>query len=157
MTTAADPSAPIEGEDEADTKTRLPRVVVRMSQGMFDALTKYCQSNDVLATSLGRTLIATEIGWDLASDPDAPGSATRTRYASAEAKESAKERNRAYSRLLRKALMQAHLATTAKKPLLTQEATNVVRSLSTKPKAQFTTQELTALDTTLNDAVKAGK
>lgn len=147
---APSPSA----EDEGEERTRLPRVVVRMSQGMFDALKKHCETNDVLATALGRTLLAKEIGWDLAKDPDAPGSATRTRYGSDEERTNAKEARRAYNRLLRKALYQAHLAATRNRPGLLETAQATIKALSDK--ANLAAADVQSLDTTLDEAIKAG-
>lgn len=156
LTPAAD-AAPGEADAEDETSTRLPRVVVRMSRPMKEALDKYCTDNDVLATSLGRTLLAKEIGWDLASDPEAPGSATRTRYADDSAREEGKERNRLYRTLLRKALYQAHQATMKKRPLLATAATDTVRALSVDDaKTKATLAQLKALDATLEEAMKAG-
>jgi hypothetical protein len=124
-----------------------------MSDAMFAALKDYCTTNNVLPTALGRTLLAQEINFDLAKDPDAPGSATRTRYATDAAREDAKTKNRAYNRLLRKALYQAHLATTRNRPALAAKATDTVRQLSDK--AALTLSTLEALDTALDEAIRA--
>lgn len=155
MATTPENASPEATQDEAEgeERTRLPRVVVRMSQGMFDALKKHCETNDVLATALGRTLLAKEIGWDLAKDPDAPGSATRTRYGSDEERSAAKDTRKAYNRLLRKGLYQAHLAATHNRPALLEVAQATIKALSDK---SLGLEAIQKLDTTLDEAIKAG-
>jgi hypothetical protein len=146
--------AEAEGAEEAEERTRLPRVVVRMSDAMFAALKTYCETNSVLPTTLGRTLLAQEIGWDLSKDPDAPGSATRTRYSSDTERQDAKDKNRTYNRLLRKALYQVHMGTLHKRPALVTKAQATVAALADK--AKVTSAQLTTLSTELDEAIKAG-
>lgn len=128
MTTTAPTPTPDEAEEEG--RTRLPRVVVRMSDAMFAALKEYCTENDMVPTQLGRELLATKIGFDLSSDPDAPGGTTRQKYADDQAREQGKLRNRLQASLLRKALYQAHQGQMKKKPLLAEAATQVVMALA---------------------------
>lgn len=142
-----------EGEDE-EGRTRLPRVVVRMSDAMKAALDTWCKDHDVVATQLGRELLAAHIGFDLANDPDAPGGTTRTKYADEAAREVGKRRNRMHSSLLRKSLYQVHQGQMKKRPALTEAATKVVLTLSAgKP----TVAELEALEKTLDAAMEAGR
>lgn len=148
-----------DAEATAEEADRLPYVVVRMSRGMHDMLKAYCadQNPSISPTALGRTLLAKEIGWDLATDPDAPGGATRTRYATDEARANAKEVRRLHDQLLRKSLMQAHLASARNKPALVAAATQTIKALSEKDKAKFTPAEVQALAATLDEAIKAGR
>lgn len=146
-------SSPEEPEEAEEGRTRLPRVVVRMSDAMFEALKGYCTTHDLVATQLGRELLATKIGWDLSKDPDAPGSTTRQKYADDTQREAGKTRNKLQASLLRKALMQAHQGQMKGRPLLVATATKVVMALASgKPEHAA----LVALETEIDDAIKAG-
>lgn len=154
---ASEPQTPTpstDEEEEAEGRTRLPRVVVRMSDAMFAAVKAYCEANSLVATQLGRELIATHIGYDLAADPDSPGGTTRQKYADDAQREAGKLRNKTHNGLLRKALHQAHQGQIKKRPLLATAATQVVMELAAgKP----TLARLLEMEKALEEAAKAGK
>src|SRR6185369_4895075 len=124
------PPSPESDDTEEEGRTRLPRVVVRMSDAMFASLKEYCEANKVVATQMGRELIAAKIGWDLSKDPDAPGGTTRSKYADDAAREAGKLRNRLQAKLLRNGLMAAHQAQIHNKPAVAEVATKVVMTLA---------------------------
>lgn len=153
MATEPQTTAP-DSDSEEEGRTRLPRVVVRMSDAMFAALKEWCeaQSPAVVPTQLGRDLIARQIGWDLSKDPDAPGGATRTKYTDDASREAGKLRNRKQATLLRAGLYQAHQGQIKGKPALVTAAQAVVMELAGgKPSME----RLTQLEADLEAAMKA--
>lgn len=150
-TPATTPDA--EAEDEA--RTRLPRVVVRMSDAMKAALDEWLTAHPgSVATAIARELLAKHIGYDLTSDPDAPGSGTRTKYADDTAREAGKTRNRKKASLLRQALFHMHQAGLKKRPALLQVALATVTALSDD---KIDLPAIEAQQAKLEEAVKAGK
>lgn len=141
--------------DEEEGRTRLPRVVVRMSDAMKEALDKWIANHEgAVATAIARDLLATHIGFDLSKDPDAPGSGTRTKYADDASREAGKLRNRKKASLLRQALFHMHQAALKKRPALQGVAMATVTTLASDT---ITLAEIEAAQTTLEDAIKAGK
>lgn len=146
---------PAEAEEaEEEGRTRLPRVVIRMSDAMKEKLDAYCKDHDLVSTTLGRELLAERIGWDLSKDPDAPGSGTRQKYVDDASREAGKLRNRKRSALLRKALGHVHHGTLKKKPLLVAAAQAAVIALADE---KVTMEAITQADLALDAAIKAGK
>lgn len=149
-------NTPAEAEEaEEEGRTRLPRVVVRMSDAMKEALDAWIKAHDgAVATAIARELLAAHIGFDLSKDPDAPGTGTRTKYLDDASRDAAKLRNRKKSSLLRKALFQVHHAQLKRKPALQAVAFEVVTGLADE---KILMPALEALEIKLDDAVKAGK
>lgn len=147
-------TATADAEEAAEERTRLPRVVVRMSDAMKAAVDAYCKEHDLVATALGRELLADRIGYDLSKDPDAPGVGTRTKYVDDASREAGKLRNRKKTALIRKALTSVHFGQLKKRPEQVKIAMATVEALSDE---KVTIETLTSLEATLDAAIKAGK
>lgn len=157
MSDTPDNTTPAPGAEEAEEegRTRLPRVVVRMSDAMKEALDAWIKAHDgSVATAIARELLAKHIGYDLSKDPDAPGSGTRTKYADDASREAGKLRNRKKASLLRQALFHMHQAALKKRPALQAVAMETVTTLSDE---KITLDAIDAAQTKLEEAIKAGK